>query len=198
MPAGPTRAAGLLSPPPRSQWFMLTRRHAEVVVRDVAVDAVFRAHCWTARNWNDRFCTSDEHYVPTLLAWSGLEGEATCGGGITYTEWRARAAHPTSFKEATGAVLAQMRGGCNGSALAAAAVEAVGRLLRAPRGGGGQAAGLANNGTGADAASSAVLAALGNLTSALLPPTCPMFGRKVPGSSVKKWAALLEPVMQAG
>ncbi|KAI3426374.1 hypothetical protein D9Q98_008746 [Chlorella vulgaris] len=111
------------------QWFMLTRRHAEVVVQDEVVDQAFRQHCWVAQDWNERFCVSDEHYVPTLLAWSGMETETTCSSSVTYTEWRGHAPHPTTFTDATAAVLAQLRGGCNGSALEAASVEAVGRLL---------------------------------------------------------------------
>ena len=76
--------------PHRSQWFMLQRRHAELVAADVGVDAAFRADCWTATDWwepGSRFCASDEHYVPTLLAVHGRDAETACSDAVMYTRW---------------------------------------------------------------------------------------------------------------
>jgi hypothetical protein len=176
------------------QWFMLTRRHAEVVVQDEVVDQAFRQHCWVAQDWNERFCVSDEHYVPTLLAWSGMETETTCSSSVTYTEWRGRAPHPTTFTDATAAVLAQLRGGCNGSALEAASVEAVGRLLASDQQQGkvwrpGRRAAGGNSSEGPGAGPSAAIE--GWMTS-----SCPLFARKVSGQSIPQWLDLLRPVMR--
>lgn len=65
-----------------SQWAMLLRPHAALAVNDTEVDRAFGRHCYTASNaqaW-ERFCPSDEHYFPTLLASKGLDGETDCSG----------------------------------------------------------------------------------------------------------------------
>lgn len=45
------------------QWFMLTRRHAELVAADTRVHAAFAAHCYVSPGWGQpgfkgRFCVS--------------------------------------------------------------------------------------------------------------------------------------------
>ena len=45
-----------------------------------------------------RDCISDEHYIPTLLAVHGREGEAACDTwGVVAVEWGNGGAHPRSF-----------------------------------------------------------------------------------------------------
>ncbi len=84
-----------------SQWALLTRPHAELVVADVSVDALFRAHCVTTSYDPDLGrafgCISDEHYVPTLLAVMGRENETDCLGASMHTDWRDGGAHPRSY-----------------------------------------------------------------------------------------------------
>ena len=56
-----------------SQWFSLTRSHAELLVRDTQMQAKFEQYCNGYQDGN--FCVPDEHYVPTTLALHGLESE---------------------------------------------------------------------------------------------------------------------------
>lgn len=44
-----------------------------------------------------RPCVSDEHYVPTLLASYGLEGQTDCLGEAHYADWSAGGWHPRTF-----------------------------------------------------------------------------------------------------
>lgn len=102
-----------------SQWFMLTRNHAEVVANDSEVADLFKEHCKVGNDsalnrWRD--CISDEHYVPSLLASRGLENETTCsGGGGTFVSWsykdKTDSNHPREFQkgELTGDVVRGIR-----------------------------------------------------------------------------------------
>ncbi|PON84242.1 Glycosyl transferase [Trema orientale] len=98
-----------------SQWVVLTRKHAEVVVKDDIVFPIFQLHCKRRslpEFWRDRplpadaskehNCIPDEHYVQTLLAVSvflsedlgfiyrdqqeGLEAEIT-RRSLTHSSW---------------------------------------------------------------------------------------------------------------
>ncbi|KAK9108144.1 hypothetical protein Syun_024155 [Stephania yunnanensis] len=51
-----------------SQWVVLTRKHAEVVVNDDVVLPVFQQHCRPVDASKEHNCIPDEHYVQTLLA----------------------------------------------------------------------------------------------------------------------------------
>ena len=64
----------------------LTRQHAQAVVDDISVDSAFRQECYSPPD-QSRFCASDEHYIPTLLAVRGLEAGADCRAATTYTHW---------------------------------------------------------------------------------------------------------------
>lgn len=82
-----------------SQWVVLNRKHAEIVVKDETVLPMFQLYCkkkplpefWrehpvpadTSRIHN---CIPDEHYVATLLAQEGQEGEIT-RRTLTHTSW---------------------------------------------------------------------------------------------------------------
>ncbi|KAK9829906.1 hypothetical protein WJX72_008600 [[Myrmecia] bisecta] len=106
-----------------SQWFTLTRRHAQLIDSDVELDALFEQHC--VRGWDEalnraRGCYPDEHYFPTLLAYYGLEKETSCASNTVYVDWRGADSHPRSFQpeEVTAKRVRRIREGkrrkCNG------------------------------------------------------------------------------------
>ncbi|XP_062151416.1 glycosyltransferase BC10 [Alnus glutinosa] len=101
-----------------SQWVVLTRKHAEVVVEDNTVFPMFQQHCkrkslpefWRdhplpADGSKEHNCIPDEHYVQTLLAQEGLEGEIT-RRSLTHSSWdlsssndhERRGWHPVTYK----------------------------------------------------------------------------------------------------
>lgn len=101
-----------------SQWVALTRKHAEIVVKDDTVFSMFQLHCKTKslpEYWRNRpipadtskehNCIPDEHYIQTLLAQEGLEGEIT-RRTLTHTSWdlssskdrERRGWHPVAYK----------------------------------------------------------------------------------------------------
>ncbi|TYJ28302.1 hypothetical protein E1A91_A07G249700v1 [Gossypium mustelinum] len=101
-----------------SQWVVLTRKHAGVVVNDTTVFPMFQQHCKRKsllEFWRDRpfpadpakehNCIPDEHYVQTLLAQEGFEGEIT-RRSLTYSAWDLSASkdrerrgwHPVTYK----------------------------------------------------------------------------------------------------
>ncbi|EPS59218.1 hypothetical protein M569_15592, partial [Genlisea aurea] len=101
-----------------SQWVVLIRKHAEVVVEDETVFPVFRLHCkkrslpefWRAKPFpfdasKEHNCIPDEHYVQTLLALKGLEGELT-RRSLTHSSWDPKSSrdperrgwHPVTYK----------------------------------------------------------------------------------------------------
>ncbi|KAL0926307.1 hypothetical protein M5K25_002523 [Dendrobium thyrsiflorum] len=82
-----------------SQWAVLIRKHAEIIVNDTKVLPEFQKHCRRRslpEFWRDRplsidvskehNCIPDEHYVQTLLAQHGLEDEIT-RRSLTHTVW---------------------------------------------------------------------------------------------------------------
>ncbi|KAF8037580.1 hypothetical protein BT93_B0459 [Corymbia citriodora subsp. variegata] len=101
-----------------SQWVVLSRKHAEVVVKDDTVFPMFQLHCKRKslpEFWRDRplpvdgskehNCIPDEHYVQTLLAQEGLEEEIT-RRSLTHSSWdlssskdrERRGWHPVTYK----------------------------------------------------------------------------------------------------
>ncbi|CAL1391796.1 unnamed protein product [Linum trigynum] len=101
-----------------SQWVVLIRKHAEVVVQDSTVFPAFQKHCRRKslpEFWRDQpfptdpskehNCIPDEHYVQTLLAQKGLEKEIT-RRSLTHSSWdvssskdpKRRGWHPVSYK----------------------------------------------------------------------------------------------------
>ena len=76
----------------RSMWrkslqqFSLTRKHAELVASD---EILFNAF--------EDVPIPDEHYIPTLLAWKGVENETTCAGGFSYVRFGVSGVHPRTF-----------------------------------------------------------------------------------------------------
>ncbi|KAL5185901.1 hypothetical protein HKD37_05G011879 [Glycine soja] len=101
-----------------SQWAVLTRKHAKVVVEDETVFPMFQRYCkkkplpefWRAHyipadTSKVHNCIPDEHYVQTLLAQKGLEEEIT-RRSLTHTSWdisnsrehERRGWHPVTYK----------------------------------------------------------------------------------------------------
>ncbi|KAI7755973.1 hypothetical protein M8C21_017954, partial [Ambrosia artemisiifolia] len=108
-----------------SQWVILTRKHADIIVKDDVVFPMFQQHCQASGTiqlrkslpefWRDRpvpadnskehNCIPDEHYVATLLAQKGLEGELT-RRSLTHTSWDISSSkgrerqgwHPVTYK----------------------------------------------------------------------------------------------------
>ncbi|CAN1781699.1 Glycosyltransferase BC10 [Linum perenne] len=88
-----------------SQWVVLTRKHAEVVVHDNTVFPVFQKHCRPADPSKEHNCIPDEHYVQTLLAQKGLEVEIT-RRSLSHSSWdlssskdpKRRGWHPLTYK----------------------------------------------------------------------------------------------------
>ncbi|KQK09315.1 uncharacterized protein LOC100841428 isoform X3 [Brachypodium distachyon] len=90
-----------------SQWVMLIRKHAEVVVGDKHVFQLFRKHCkmvvtkaLLGRRLNakgadekEHDCIPDEHYVQTLFSIKGLENELE-RRTLTYTSWNQSSLDP--------------------------------------------------------------------------------------------------------
>ncbi|KAL8471291.1 hypothetical protein ACS0TY_028805 [Phlomoides rotata] len=101
-----------------SQWVVLTRKHARIVVEDETVFPMFQLHCqrkslpefWRNRPFPtnpsaEHNCIPDEHYVQTLLAQKGLESELT-RRSLTHSSWdvsssrdpKRRGWHPMTYK----------------------------------------------------------------------------------------------------
>eukprot|EP00887_Chlorella_sp_A99_P005964 scaffold29.g5964.t1 len=92
-----------------SQWSTLLRSHAELVVRDEEVNALFARHCYMGsdpfvQGWKG--CASDEHYIPTLMAYLHRSSECDCHisrqtqSSHTYAQWLESSkfdGHPASF-----------------------------------------------------------------------------------------------------
>ncbi|RAL52826.1 hypothetical protein DM860_007594 [Cuscuta australis] len=74
-----------------SQFFILTRKHARVVVRDRKLWRKFRAPCLEAET-----CYPEEQYFPTLLHMVDPQGVATAT--LTHVDWsRSSGGHPRTY-----------------------------------------------------------------------------------------------------
>lgn len=96
-----------------SQWVALKRNHVSMVLNDVDVDRMFAEECYVAP---ERFCVSDEHYIPSLLALQGVRDQCACDGMAMMTRWIPGAAHPKVFgpEDATEEVITEeLRDGWN-------------------------------------------------------------------------------------
>ncbi|KAJ4748991.1 hypothetical protein LUZ62_067546 [Rhynchospora pubera] len=101
-----------------SQWAVLIRKHAEAVVNDKTVFLQFQKHCRRRslpEFWRDQpfpvnpakehNCIPDEHYVQTLIAQEGLEGEII-RRSLTHSAWdlsatrdkERRGWHPVTYR----------------------------------------------------------------------------------------------------
>lgn len=119
-----------------SQWFVLNRKHVEVILQDRKVERVFQQHCHTmfeAEMGGERVCYGDEHYFPTLLAVHGLDNETDCQGKFMDVDWSrvvSTSPHPWEYKpgEVTDRLIDGLRRprrpGCGNAAGALAAAPA--------------------------------------------------------------------------
>lgn len=84
-----------------SQWVALKRPLVEVVLNDKKLDRMFAEECYVCTDGStcfpQRFCVSDEHYIPSLLALKGLEDDCACDGLAMMTRWENGAPHPKTF-----------------------------------------------------------------------------------------------------
>eukprot|EP00899_Mesostigma_viride_P014996 jgi/Mesvir1/23498/Mv22340-RA.1 len=76
-----------------SQWFALTREHAQLAAEDTYYYKEFAAKCQVSMTW----CCPDEHYVQTLFSMLGREDELE-RRSLTYADWwPITRAHPKEF-----------------------------------------------------------------------------------------------------
>ena len=83
-----------------SQWVTLTRRAAAAIGADEEIAASFKANCvngWDDDRQDNRWCHSDEHYIPSALAALGLANETDCVGGAMAVDWSGGGAHPATY-----------------------------------------------------------------------------------------------------
>ena len=85
-----------------SQWFMLTREHAKMVLEDEEIYRKFEQYCVEGYDKDyrrNRDCYSDEHYIPTLFAVNGVQIDSNCGAiGAAATVWEG-GPHPRAFED---------------------------------------------------------------------------------------------------
>lgn len=172
-----------------SQWMSLIRKHAQLVVDETEINAVFSEICWMSFEPEDfRTCVSDEHYIASLLAVRGLEEECACDGVSTRAVWEGNYAHPRTFKpeEATYDTLREtlrMEGDCpQGKSLEKESDLVMTGLLHAKL----------------QAWSSMPLlvdSALNESGIERMRPRCPLFARKIDAEGNDNWMELLSPIL---
>lgn len=174
-----------------SQWISLHRKHAEYIRDDEAVHEAFKQECFVEKNEEgdaySRFCVSDEHYVPTLLAMLHVENETYCNGGLTHNFWDGPYYHPHTYTadEATEETLMNLREigkGCNVNGLGQLAGEVI-MYVAAKQGVSGKDRKYM----------------IEQSISSKMAPYCPLFARKIDttSESVHRWRKLLSAVLVA-
>ena len=158
-----------------SQWFTLKRNHVNVILNDTIIYKAFAKECYVSEN---RFCVSDEHYIPSLLAYKGLEEECECKGMSTQTVWSKGQSHPKIFRknDATEDVIRKTfreegsteKKNC-GEVQSEFFDEWIKGRISVPRG---------------SASAQSILDRPGN---ALMSPKCPLFARKISFDNVTVW-----------
>ncbi|KAK9813067.1 hypothetical protein WJX72_008331 [[Myrmecia] bisecta] len=83
-----------------SQWVALTRHHAAIARDDTYLNAIFQRWCYSRKDpllakWYD--CYSDEHYIPSLLAYNGETDAADCAGKMVHVDWSMGGPHPMTY-----------------------------------------------------------------------------------------------------
>ncbi|KAI3432241.1 hypothetical protein D9Q98_003802 [Chlorella vulgaris] len=195
-----------------SQWFVLNRKHAQLVLDDRRVEAVFQQHCRTT--WEDdgdegwlRVCFPDEHYIPTLLAVHGLEEETDCQGSLMDVDWSRVAStspHPWEYQpnelsdRLFEALRRPQRPGCAAAAAALAAAPAAFLPQHRLFAEAAAAAAVAESGAELEAASAGVCARLllhqqeaAKYTA--IGPACPLLARKFSDGTEKAALMALAP-----
>jgi len=169
-----------------SQWVALKRKHVEIVLKDVEVDASFSKECYVAP---ERFCVSDEHYIPSLFALKNISSECACNGVSVNTRWTPGAAHPKVFgqEDAIETVIEdELRDGWNpdadcGSIISGFANDWVQGKIDVKN---------SHHDSAEDAAWNVLLH---DADSHLMSPACPLFARKIDSESMTSWKTALEP-----
>ncbi|CAI5967434.1 unnamed protein product [Closterium sp. NIES-64] len=77
-----------------NQWFILQRRHAQMVVADKEHYDVHNRTCSFRMQWG-RYCCADEHYIQTLLHVKDRQGISHYP--TTFTDWRLNQYHPMLY-----------------------------------------------------------------------------------------------------
>ncbi|GJP57008.1 hypothetical protein CLOM_g16049 [Closterium sp. NIES-68] len=77
-----------------NQWFILRRRHAELVVRDTLHYTKHNLSCAFRLQWG-KLCCADEHYIQTLLHMTNPAGISRYP--TTFADWSANEWHPTTY-----------------------------------------------------------------------------------------------------
>ncbi|KAK9864497.1 hypothetical protein WJX84_010563 [Apatococcus fuscideae] len=121
-----------------SQWFALTREHVDWIVQDTQIRDIFAKECWVdkenlEKGWSMwRFCVSDEHYVPTLLAVLGLDSQTDCKGSVTSAWWDGPYFHPKTWQseEMDPHLVTMLRGADNGQCPSSEAVRTADMALQ--------------------------------------------------------------------
>ncbi|CAI5966007.1 unnamed protein product [Closterium sp. NIES-65] len=76
-----------------SQWFSVTRKHANIIIDDVDVHKLFQIYCRGDIQHHE--CYSDEHYIPTLI---NLKDPGNLANRtITYVDFPLNSPHPRTF-----------------------------------------------------------------------------------------------------
>ncbi|CAI5962457.1 unnamed protein product [Closterium sp. NIES-64] len=76
-----------------SQWFSVTRKHANIIINDIDVHKLFQIYCRGDIQHHE--CYSDEHYIPTLI---NLKDPGNLANRtITYVDFPLNSPHPRTF-----------------------------------------------------------------------------------------------------
>lgn len=160
-----------------TQWFSLIRRHAELIARETEINAVFEKECYVKPaeagfSGFSRFCVSDEHYIPTVLAVKHLDSECACNGETTRSVWKGDTFHPVEFGKSD-AVSNVLHTTLRSQASCPQALQLEAFIKRY------KDSSLMN----------VVLRMSSNVTA--LPASCPLFARKIAPSAASNWLELL-------
>ncbi|KAK6129336.1 hypothetical protein DH2020_036909 [Rehmannia glutinosa] len=103
-----------------SQWVVLTRKHAGIVVEDETIFPIFQLHCKPADASKEHNCIPDEHYVQTLLTVPKRPGRRDYSkvfdsqflGSLSSRDPKRRGWHPATYKlaDATPILIQSIKG----------------------------------------------------------------------------------------
>ena len=170
-----------------SQWFALLRRHAKIAAEEEIVNAVFEKECFAISGGN-RFCVSDEHYIPTVLALHGKEGECACDGEATHVKWQGNVFHPETYGSSH-ATLNILRTELRQEATCPEGIELAEQAMYAL-----EAAVL--EAQDRELAPDDILEAMHAARVPRMEPKCPLFARKIAASAEEDWRKLLSTVFR--
>lgn len=202
-----------------SQWFGLIRSHARLVAEESIVDTAFKQYCYILPNTEEegaytRFCVSDEHYIPTMLAINNRENECKCDGHVTRVVWTGNFMHPKSFgkAEATADILRhELRGEeeCQQGKVLESIADKVLRKIDQLVEDAGEVSDDDNEGSKEEAEEEAKEVNISDLNGAelinyvmksenvvVMLASCPLFARKIEKEAEGEWRELLKTVLK--